>query len=536
MLVIAIAYCCAMELPSSGESISPETTASTINALENQQESILAAPHPAKQQLGLLRNLAEAYSEASLLESANKVLHKEMLLRARYDSGGMPESWLLLGDNLRRQGQYTQAASLIARAIKALEKRTPSDPERLAAAFNYLALLDNSAGDYVDSEKNARKALALSREANMPESTAAMHIVVLANALRQQGKYEEARVNLESALPTLKTQSKNKGLIAAATNNLGAIYFWMGNYQKALSTLEDGKRMRLEIYGEDHPDVANSLLDIGCTEFRLGQTEAAINDLKNALSIRTRKLGLLHPETLSASANLAVTLNSVGMSKEALPLLAATVSGAKKALGKRHPDLAQYEDDYANVLMSEKHPEQATRQVLDAMSIRKMVFGIESREYAASLRSLAHIYEADGKSKKSLLSLEQSAAVYKGAGQKADQDYADTLEELATAYLQLENLQKAHDLYLEIVAKRAEGGQSVAHAVSLANLSEILVRLKRDEESRKMLERAIAVIKSLPENQRNQPDCTAITERYKNLTANSSESTDKVPDSVRLGN
>jgi tetratricopeptide (TPR) repeat protein len=150
------------------------------------------------------------------------------------------ESKIAAGDRARLSGNYPLAQQQIMLGLKQIETSKSPSPERLAAAYNYLALLNNNMGQYRHSENNARKALAFATKAGLSENILSRHRVVLANALRQQGKYPEALSNLEQVTATLKNSTKDKVLFATATNNLGALYFWMGNYQKAQTILERG--------------------------------------------------------------------------------------------------------------------------------------------------------------------------------------------------------------------------------------------------------------------------------------------------------
>src|SRR5688572_13682011 len=80
--------------PTHSQSSDSISKSSKIETLEAQRDSVFRAAHPTKQQLALLRTLAELYSEQSLLEQANSLLRKELQLRARFDADGLPESWL----------------------------------------------------------------------------------------------------------------------------------------------------------------------------------------------------------------------------------------------------------------------------------------------------------------------------------------------------------------------------------------------------------------------------------------------------------
>jgi tetratricopeptide (TPR) repeat protein len=279
------------------------------------------------------------------------------------------------GENLRRKGDYVPAQKSIEQAIRILQSNAQKEPARLSGAYNYLSLVENNAGKYGAAETDARKAIELAKEAGLGEDVIAMHSVVLANALRQEGKFIEAGNLLENALPVLDKPSTNQLLLGAAQNNLGAIYFWLGKYDKAMPMLNKGLETRRKAVDADHVDLANSYFDIGATEFKMGNTNEAIEHVAESARIRRLRLGEKHPETLASEATLAVMHESQGKTTEASMRLAKVVANARQSLGARHPDLAQYEDDYANVLAAQGKFQKARAIQADAMRIRKNVYG-----------------------------------------------------------------------------------------------------------------------------------------------------------------
>lgn len=482
-----------------------------------------ASVHAESQKSGsdALRQAAMEYAEACNFEHAKSKLEEDIALNQSSDKNRLPESWILMGNVYRLEGLYPEAKTWITRGVYALEKQKTTDPLRLSAAYNYLALFNNSAGEFSESEKNARRALSYSVEGGLGKENQAMHRVVLANALRQQGKYKEALTELESALPILKNGSERL-LFATATNNLGALYFWMGDYQKALPILQDGLKQRLEIGGENHPDVANSYLDLGCVEFKMGDLKSALEHLEEAQEIRMSKLGANHPETLSSAANLGVVLLATGDIKRALELLKNAVEIGKTVLGNKNPDLAQYQDDYANALCADKQYDLARDIQNEANFMRKIAFGVSSREYAGGLRSLAQIESASGNKKVGRQLLQRSIAIYTAAAQHPDPDLAETLDELGCMYAESNELESARQTFALAIREKVKSGDSVSYATSLANLSELLHRMHQETESFVMLKKAAAAIESLPESQRENPDCKAILERYKKAQNGSS--------------
>jgi tetratricopeptide (TPR) repeat protein len=351
------------------------------------------------------------------------------------------EEKIAAGERARRQGNYPQAQSQIKLGLKQIQNSKNPSPERLAAAYNYLALLNNSMGQYADSEQNARRALSLGRQAKLSENILARHRVVLANALRQQGKYPEAQNNLEKAIATLKTSNHDKELFATATNNLGALYFWMGNYQQAITILKRGLALRLAIAADDKEnldnenlDIANSYLDLGCTEFKLGQNAKAKEHLSLALAIRKNKLGDNHPETLNAMANLAALLDASGAaadSQKSLNLLQQVVKSGGKKLDAHHPDLIRYQQEYAEALTNQAsrlstkgQQQQALEAIQQAIKLRETTsktLGHKDVSYAITLANAATILKRLGKPQESKTMLIKAKTVLDGLPKSVQQ-------------------------------------------------------------------------------------------------------------------
>ncbi len=125
-----------------------------------------------------LRIAAMEYAEACNFDHARAKLEEDIALNHNFEKGRLPESWLLLGNVYRLEGLYPEAREWTTRGVSAIEKLKPQNKKRLSAAYNYLALLNNSAGEFAESEKNARKAVNFSIEADLGKENEAMHRVV----------------------------------------------------------------------------------------------------------------------------------------------------------------------------------------------------------------------------------------------------------------------------------------------------------------------------------------------------------------------
>lgn len=437
-------------------------------------------------------------------------------MRKRVDPEGIPESLILLGNVSRLEGDYRSAANLIGSGLRTLEQRN-ADANRLSSAYNYQSLIDNNAGRYADAEASARKALALAQTAKLGNDVTTRHCVVLANALRQQGRYDEALKILVPAVEALKVSRTNPVLLGTATNNLGALYFWTGDYHNALDKLNEGLSLRIAASGADHPDVANSLLDLGCTEFKLELMEEAQAHLEQSLAIRRTKLGSSHPDSLATTAALAVVYQATGRTAEALALLNQAVLAGEKVLGSKHPDLARYKSDYASCLAAAKQLKKANKYQTDALRIVETVFGSDSREYGNGLRLQAQILQDKNSNAAAAKLLMRSAAIFEKNARNPDPEYAGCLEDLAAISVIDCNFTNASLMLSRAAAFREAAPPSIDYAVTLANLADVLERLNRLPESRQTLRKAKAIVDALPERQQNEPECASILDRYSKL-------------------
>ena len=74
-----------------------------------------------------------------------------------------------------------------------------------------------------------------------------------------QAKYDEAQITIKESLTILSNYTSENSTYSDTLSRCGVVYALKGNYAKALEMYEDSLRIRVKIYGHDHPDVATSL-------------------------------------------------------------------------------------------------------------------------------------------------------------------------------------------------------------------------------------------------------------------------------------
>ncbi len=103
-------------------------------------------------------------------------------------------------------------------------------------------------------------------------------------------------------------------LVADIYENIGIIFTYEGDYERALDFFGKSIRSRLEILGEDNLPLANNYHNIGICLALKGDREEAVDYLQRALRIKKKVLGQKHP----GLADTYYQLGKVMLAKEKL--------------------------------------------------------------------------------------------------------------------------------------------------------------------------------------------------------------------------
>ncbi len=116
-----------------------------------------------------------------------------------------------------------------------------------------------------------------------------------------RGDSKQARVWSELADATLRRLGGHGLWRAWLVNNRGVIAISEGRYADALAAVQEVVRLKEQILGAEHPDVAISLGNVAYVLARLDRVEEALPYSERALAIDEKTLGVDHPETARAA-------------------------------------------------------------------------------------------------------------------------------------------------------------------------------------------------------------------------------------------
>ena len=93
--------------------------------------------------------------------------------------------------------------------------------------------------------------------------------------------------------------------VANSYNNIGAVYYFQRNFEKSLACYEKSLKTRLAVFGENHPEVATSYYNIGLAYYAQRNYEKSLECFEATLRIRLSVSGEEHPDTIGVRNNIA---------------------------------------------------------------------------------------------------------------------------------------------------------------------------------------------------------------------------------------
>lgn len=142
---------------------------------------------------------------------------------------------------------------------------------------------------------------------NLQIMSAASSLYMLGLCKLTQIQYTEAVVYFEQALKWLPHSHKQR---SEYLNQCGAIFYELGDHDKAIEYYELVLAIDLKIFGPDHPQVATYRNNIGLAWANKGECDKAIEYYELAMASDLKTFGPDHP-------NVAIRGNNIGLALEA---------------------------------------------------------------------------------------------------------------------------------------------------------------------------------------------------------------------------
>ena len=173
-------------------------------------------------------------------------------------------------------------------------------------------------------------------------------------------------------------------------------------YDFSLSLSEILLEIRGRVLGQNHPDIATSYNNIGNVYFYKGDYDRALEYYLKAVKIKESVLGGNHPDTAMSFYNIGMIYSAKGDYDKALEYYLKAVKILESVLGANHPDTAMSYNNIGNVYSVRGDYDKALEYHLKAMKIREFVFGEYHLDTAASYDNIGNVYSVRGDYDKAL--------------------------------------------------------------------------------------------------------------------------------------
>ena len=206
------------------------------------------------------------------------------------------------------------------------------------------------------------------------------------------GDYTDAIKNYEISLQTsVAAAGPMSSPFLNTLNNLGNVYYRMGEYSNAESIHSEVLAGRISSLGESHPKVAASLGNLGNVYEAAGKPEKAYRNHKHALEIWHHHFGKQHIQLSYSLNNAGLSLLNLGRYSEAQELLSESISIKRDLLGEHSPKTISSLINLANVYLELNDLNKANESVLRAIEIATLHNLQDLPSYSSSVNTLARI-------------------------------------------------------------------------------------------------------------------------------------------------
>ncbi|MEM9303249.1 MAG: serine/threonine-protein kinase [Pseudomonadota bacterium] len=251
-----------------------------------------------------------------------------------------------MGNVYGNLGLYEQAVGLAEKNLAVQETELGPDHPDVAASMTRLGNLYRLQSRFDEAEGLLRRAVSSFAVQPDPEVAArADALVALAAVLVYQGEVEESEATYREAVAILE------GAVPPAPAALGEAYHHLGWFLgslgrwdesiEAIETLGRAVSLRRQAFGDDHFEVADSLLLLGSIERNIGEFDAAEGHMTDGLAVQQRVLEPDHPDIGQTYLDLGSLYRFQGQPETAAEYFDRAEALFRTSLGDDHLEVAR---------------------------------------------------------------------------------------------------------------------------------------------------------------------------------------------------
>jgi CHAT domain-containing protein/tetratricopeptide (TPR) repeat protein len=437
-----------------------------------------------------------------------------MMASSAFSQNAPTRNWASLdrqAEELYNKGDLKEAIRIARLAVDAA-----SDPKQSGRSLDRLGFFESTSGNLKDGESFLRQALEL-RKSKLGIDTAdyAESANDLALLCRDAGKLPEARDLAEQSV-AIRARVLGAGnlRVAESLNTLGSIYALIGEYDLAISRLEEARAIQESQpeprdFGEEYGTLC---VNLAGTYQRVGKYAQAEALFEKGLDVLRRKPGIDHPAYSASLVAYAYLQADLGHYSVAEKLYDESGKLMREQLGEEHSYYAAFLNNRAALYTALGNLTVAEADYRKALELKRKIYGSDALTIGSSLRNLARLVYGRNPAEGEKL-FKEAVDLYAKNPKAPPFDYASALLGLGEAQRNRGDLGAARET-LQHASDVATTGLGTKHPLYAAVLRELgLVHQSAREyaEAEQSLQEAVAIVKET--HGETHPDLAQYLER-----------------------
>ena len=306
------------------------------------------------------------------------------------------ELLMTLGGIYQKLGRFERADSLLSAALAQRRGLLGDQHEDVAESLVALGLLRSDQARLEDAEAFARDGLAVARALLPAQHPSVVRALTAVGRIRQErGDYAGAIAMLSEAVRMQGGQPVASPEYTESLNALANTYYYAGDLVRSDSLNRIVLALDRQVYGEQHPRIADDLINVGAIEFDRGRHAEAERLYRQALDVFMTYHGSEHPQTASILTILArAIIPQGGREAEAQELLERSLATKLRLFGEVHSSVASTLNELGSVALMKGEYDAAETYFTRMASIYRQVRGEDHYLVAIALSNLASVYQA----------------------------------------------------------------------------------------------------------------------------------------------
>jgi len=233
-------------------------------------------------------------------------------------------------------GDWDRAGAIAEEAVNIRRATLAPNNAELAASLLYLSGVRMNQGRAAEAEPIVREAIAIyNGRTDISHAERVSASGTLGMVLLRQSRLDEAdQVIRPLLLDERLRQPLDTARVAQLSRNLAHILRDKRSYAEALPLYQTAYDLHVLVYGREHPESANSAVNLGNAYAKRGNAVVAESLLRAGVATKRRLLGIEHHDVAADQITLANALAQFGKRKEA-DALRAEAEAARARGGKR---------------------------------------------------------------------------------------------------------------------------------------------------------------------------------------------------------